>query len=137
MSETPQSVSEYLAEIGGRGGLARTDAKKQAGKANAKKAREAKAAKRLRPLTAKDLPQVDKALAEVWDSKPRQKPPFAEDRESAVWTDKPRRKAPVASWDRAVSLREVKEAATRQKAAGRDSEASGSGLRIQTTGRKR
>lgn len=50
MSETPQSVSDYLASIGGKGGLARTEAKKAAGKRNAAKAREAKALKRLRPM---------------------------------------------------------------------------------------
>jgi hypothetical protein len=52
-------------------------------------------------------------------------------------TPETRQKPLRASWDKAVSLREVQEAATRQKVTARDGEPSGSGLRIQTTGRKR
>lgn len=102
MSETPQSVSDYLASIGGKGGLARTEAKKAAGKRNAAKAREAKALKRLRPMATES----------------RQKPLGA-------------------SWEGAVSLRDVQKAARAQKAIVGQHAPSESGLRIQTTGRKR
>lgn len=102
MSNTPQSISEYLASIGGRGGSARTEAKKEAGKRNAKKAREAKAAKRLRPLATET-----------------------------------RLKHAGATWEGAVSLRDIREQQARQKPTGGQSRPSESGLRIQTTGRKR
>lgn len=102
MSEPSQSVSDYLASIGGKGGLARTEAKKAAGKRNAAKAREAKAAKRLRPMTTET-----------------------------------RHKPSGATWEGAVSLRDVQKAAKAQKGNGRDGDPSEHGLRIQTTGRKR
>lgn len=102
MSETPQSVSDYLASIGGKGGLARTEKKKKAGQQNAAKAREAKAAKRLRPMATET-----------------------------------HHKPAGATWEGVVSLRDVQKAAKAQKAAGREGGPSESGLRIQTTGRKR
>lgn len=102
MTETPQSVSDYLASIGGKGGLARTEKKKQAGQKNAAKAREAKAAKRLRPIATET-----------------------------------RHKPTGATWEGAVSLRDVQKAAKAQKGNGREGDPSESGLRIQQTGRKR
>src|SRR5882757_2268201 len=64
MTETPPSISEYLASIGGKGGLARTEAKKEAGKRNMAKAREAKAAKRLRPMATESC---QKPLGATWE----------------------------------------------------------------------
>lgn len=123
MTETPQSVSDYLASIGGKGGLARTEKKKKAGQRNAAKAREAKAAKRLRPMD-----KTTQATLVAGDS---------DAQVVAAYAGETRHKSAGASWEGAVSLRDVQKAAKAQKAAGREGDPSESGLRIQTTGRKR
>lgn len=123
MAETSQSVSDYLASIGGKGGLARTDKKKAAGKRNAAKAREAKAAKRLRPLD-----KTTKVTLVAGNSDAQR---------VAEYSGGTRQKPLGASWEGAVSLRDVQKAAKAQKAIVGQHGPSESGLRIRQTGRKR
>jgi hypothetical protein len=108
MANAPEGFSNYLRQIGQKGGVARTERKKAAGRRNVEKARAAKAAKRLRPMMVAPQP-VQETL---------QKPLGA-------------------PWEGAVSLRAIREAAAAQRASGEQGGPIGSDLRVQQTGRRR